>query len=75
MRRCDWLVSRCSTSVCGANVGRRHVGLGRGQRGEAREALVQLRLVGQVVEVADQERAAARARPAALAEGDDAPRA
>ena len=72
MRRCDWLVSRCSTSVCGAKSGAGSYGVGLGQRGEAREALLQLRLVGQVVEVADEEGATARAGPAALAEGDDA---
>ena len=51
--------------------GRRHVGLGLAERREAREALVQLRLGGQMVEVAHEERAPARPRPAALAEGDD----
>ncbi len=51
--------------------GRRHVGLGLGERREAREALVQLLLGGQMVEVAHEERAPARPRPAALAEGDD----
>ena len=50
---------------------RRQVRLGLGQRGKAREALLQLRLVGQVLEVADQERAAVRARPAALAKRHD----
>ena len=64
-------MSRSSTSVCGANVRRRLIRLGLRQRGKAREALVQLGLGGQVVEVAGEERAAARARPAALAEGDD----
>ena len=52
-------------------VRRGHVGLGLGQRREAREALLQLLLGGQVLEVAGQERPAARARPAALAERDD----
>ena len=64
-------MSRSSTSVCGAKSGAGVVGLGRRQRGKAREALLQLLLGGQVVEVAGQERAAARARPAALAERDD----
>ena len=51
--------------------GRRHVGLGLAERREAREAVVQLRIGGQMVEVAHQERAPAGPRPAALAEGDD----
>ena len=46
-------------------------GLGAGQRGEALEELADGAVVGHVVEVADDERAAVRARPAALAEGDD----
>src|SRR6202034_4830267 len=50
---------------------RRHIGLGLRERGEATEELVQLSVGGQVIEVADEERATARARPAALAEGDD----
>ena len=50
---------------------RRHVGLGRGQVGEAPEELVDLPVGRDVVDVADDERAPARAGPAALAEGDD----
>ena len=50
---------------------RRHVGLGLGQIGEAREELVELAVGGHVVDVADDEGAAARAGPAALAEGHD----
>ena len=71
MRRCDWLESRCSTSVLGSKARRRHVGLGLGQVGEAREELVELAVGRHVVDVADDEGAAARARPAALAEGHD----
>ena len=53
--------------------GRRLVGRrASGSAGKRAKQLLQLRLVGQVVEVADEEGAAARARPAALAEGDDA---
>ncbi len=48
------------------------VGVGRGQRGKATEQLLQLASCGQVLEVADEEGAAAGARPATLAEGDDA---
>ena len=52
-------------------VRRRHVRFWLGQRREAREALLQLRILGHVLEVAHQERAAVRARPAALAKRDD----
>ena len=51
---------------------RRRLGAAVGRdRREAPERLGQLGVVGQVLEVADQERAAARARPLARAEGDD----
>jgi hypothetical protein len=49
----------------------RRIGLRRGKRGEAPEQLLQGGVVGHVVEVAGQERAAARAGPAPLAERDD----
>ena len=55
----------CSTSVCGANGGAGSLPpFGRDRR-EAAERLGQLVVVGQVLEVADQERAAARAGPLA----------
>ena len=71
MRRCDWFESRASTSVCGANAGagsQPPFGL---DRGEAPERLGELLVVGHVLEVADEEGAAARARPLAAAEGED----
>src|SRR6185295_19399072 len=48
------------------------VGRGRRQLGEAAEALGDRAVLRHVLEVADDERAAPLARPAALAEGDDA---
>src|ERR1700753_1176372 len=51
---------------------RRVVRRRRGQRGKAPEQRLHLLLGRQVVEVADEERAAAGTGPAALAEGDDA---
>ena len=71
MRRCDWLDSRASTSVCGANAGAGSNDAVRRDRREAAERLDQLAVLGHVLEVADEERAAARARPLARAEGDD----
>ena len=71
MRRCDWLESRSSTRRLGAKRGRGLEGAVRPDRREAAEELGELAVVGDVVEVADEEGAAARARPAALAEGDD----
>jgi hypothetical protein len=57
--------------LLGRKVARRRVGLGVRQRRKAREALVQLLLVRQMVEIARQEDPTARASPAALAERDD----
>ena len=63
--------SRCSTSVCGSKLRRgleAAVGL---DRREAPERLGQLLVLGHVGEVADEERAAARARPLAPPERHD----
>ena len=71
MRRCDWLESRCSTSVCGVERRRRLVRAVGLDRREAPERLDQLLVLRHVLEVADEERAAARAGPLAPAEGED----
>ena len=75
MRRCDWFVSRSPTSTRGAKAGAGSKASGAGEVGEAAEELVDAAVGVEVVEVADDERAAAAARPAALAEGDDRRRA
>src|SRR3954462_14778522 len=64
MRRCDWLVSRRST--------RRPGWSGGGEVRKRPEALRHGAVLVDVLEVADDERAAAPAGPAALAERDDA---
>ena len=71
MRRCDWLESRSSTSVVGASGGGGLEAAVRRDLREAPEGLGEHLVRRQVLEVAGQERAAARARPLALAEGDD----
>ncbi len=66
-----WCRAR-STSVCGANVGRRLVGLGRGQRGEAPEAAPAARSsAGRCSRLPTRNAPPRGARPAALAEGHD----
>ena len=71
MRRCDWLESRASTSVCGANAGAGSQPPSAWIEGKRPNVSASSWFVGHVLEVADQERAAARARPLAAAEGED----
>ena len=71
IRRCDWLVSRSSTSGVGSSAGAGSYGSGSGSVGKRPNSSPERAVRGHVLEVADDERAAARARPAALAEGDD----